>query len=114
MRSCEGSSPSLARRSLETYQKKGLDQLERDLVSHIAPDARTAARVLEIGGGIGRIQAELLEAGAEQGEVVELVAAYEPFASELAREKGLEGGRRFGSSTFSSDPTTSSRPTSSS
>jgi len=46
--------PSVARRSLETYQKKGLDQLERDLVSHIAPDARTAARVLEIGGGIGK------------------------------------------------------------
>jgi magnesium-protoporphyrin O-methyltransferase len=87
--------PSVARRSLETYQKKGLDQLERNLVSHIATDARTAARVLEIGGGIGRIQVELLEAGAEQGEVVELVGAYEPYASELAREKGVEGRTTF-------------------
>ena len=31
------------------------------------------ARVLEIGGGIGTLQAELLERGAEEGEVVELV-----------------------------------------
>ena len=48
------------------------------------------ARVLEIGGGIGALQAELLGAGAEQGEVVELVAAFEPYARELARERGLE------------------------
>ena len=47
-------------------------------------------RVLEIGGGIGALQAELLDAGAERGEVVELVAAYEPYARELARERGLE------------------------
>lgn len=49
------------------------------------------ARVLEIGGGVGAIQTELLEAGAERGEIVELVSAYEPYALELAREKGLEG-----------------------
>jgi hypothetical protein len=48
------------------------------------------ARVLEIGGGIGAIQVELLQAGAERGEVVELVPAFEPFARELAREAGLE------------------------
>ncbi len=47
-------------------------------------------RVLEIGGGIGALQAELLGAGAEQGEVVELVAAFEPYARELALERGLE------------------------
>lgn len=48
------------------------------------------ARVLEIGGGIGALQAELVSEGAEQGEVVEVVGAYEPYARELAREKGLE------------------------
>ncbi len=46
-------------------------------------------RVLEIGGGIGAFQAELLAAGAAVGEVVELVPAYEPYARELAHEKGL-------------------------
>jgi hypothetical protein len=48
------------------------------------------ARVVEIGGGIGALQAELVEAGAERGEIVELVSSYEPYALELAREKGIE------------------------
>jgi magnesium-protoporphyrin O-methyltransferase len=51
--------------------------------------------VLEIGGGIGTIQVELLKAGAESGEVVELVGAYEPYARELAREADLEARTRF-------------------
>jgi hypothetical protein len=48
------------------------------------------ARVLDIGGGVGTLQSELLESGAERGEIVELVSSYEPYARELAREKGLE------------------------
>jgi magnesium-protoporphyrin O-methyltransferase len=51
--------------------------------------------VLEIGGGIGRIQAELLVTGADQGEIVELVPSYEPYARELARETGIEGRTSF-------------------
>jgi magnesium-protoporphyrin O-methyltransferase len=51
--------------------------------------------VLEIGGGIGAIQAELLEAGAERGEVVEIVGAYEPYARELAAEQGIESRTSF-------------------
>ena len=51
--------------------------------------------MLEIGGGIGRIQAELLATGADQGEVVELVGAYEPYARELARDIGLEARTSF-------------------
>jgi hypothetical protein len=47
------------------------------------------ATVLEIGGGIGALQVELLRAGAARGEVVELVDAYEPYARELAEEQGL-------------------------
>jgi magnesium-protoporphyrin O-methyltransferase len=82
--------PSVARRSLETYRKKGLDALERQMVASASAESLDGARVLEIGGGIGRIQAELLAAGAEKGEIVELVSAWEPFARELARERGLE------------------------
>ncbi len=51
--------------------------------------------MLEIGGGIGVLLAELLDAGAERGEVVELVSAYEPYARELAREKGFEDRTSF-------------------
>ena len=60
------------------------------MVAAAAADGLAGARVLEIGGGIGALQAELVEAGAELGEIVELVAAYEPYARELAGEKGVE------------------------
>ena len=72
------------------------------------------AHVLEIGGGIGVLQAELLEAGAERGEVVELVSACEPYARELAREKRLEERTSFRVETSSRARRRSSRPTSSS
>jgi len=57
-------------------------------VASASAEDLAGARVLEIGGGIGAIQAELLAAGAALGEVVELVSAWEPYALELAREKG--------------------------
>jgi hypothetical protein len=65
------------------------------MIASVSAGALGGMRVLEIGGGIGRIQAELLTAGADQGEVVELVGAYEPYARELARETGLEGRTSF-------------------
>ncbi|MEX0850734.1 MAG: methyltransferase domain-containing protein [Gaiellaceae bacterium] len=82
--------PRMARRNLARYRRKGLDDLERRMVEAASAAGLEDARVLEIGGGIGTLQAELLSQGAAQGEVVELVAAYEPYARELAREKGLE------------------------
>jgi hypothetical protein len=59
------------------------------MVAAASVDGVEGARVLEIGGGIGTLQTELLLAGAETGEVVELVASYEPCAHELARVTGL-------------------------
>jgi magnesium-protoporphyrin O-methyltransferase len=83
-------SPRQARRSLKRYRQKGLDDLERGMLRSASADGLHGARVLEIGGGIGAIQLELLEAGAAQGEIVELVPAYEEYARQLAREHGLE------------------------
>jgi hypothetical protein len=65
------------------------------MIATVSAGELSGIRVLEIGGGIGRIQAELLVTGAEQGEVVELVPAYEPYARELARETGVEGRTSF-------------------
>jgi magnesium-protoporphyrin O-methyltransferase len=65
------------------------------MVASVSAVELDGLRVLEIGGGIGCIQAELLEAGAAEGEVVELVSAYEPYARELAREKDLEARTTF-------------------
>jgi magnesium-protoporphyrin O-methyltransferase len=82
--------PRTARRGLRHYRKKGLPELERAMLASLSEESLAGARVLELGGGIGALQAELLERGADRGEIVELVSAYEPYAMELAREKGLE------------------------
>jgi magnesium-protoporphyrin O-methyltransferase len=87
--------PGVARRSLEAYRRKGLDALEQQMVASASRGGVDGLRVLEIGGGIGRIQAELLDAGAGKGEIVELVSSYEPYANELAREKGFEARTAF-------------------
>jgi len=81
--------PRLARKSLERYRKKGLDDLERRMVAAASLGGLDGTRVLEIGGGIGTLQSELLGAGAAHGEIVELVAAWEPYARELASERGI-------------------------
>jgi magnesium-protoporphyrin O-methyltransferase len=82
--------PGTARNDLKRYRAKGLDELERRMVASVPPAELPGARVLEIGGGIGAIQVELLAAGAVRGEIVELVSSYEPYAFELARERGVE------------------------
>ena len=94
----------MARRSLEQYRKKGHGDLERQMLAAASAGGLAGARVLEIGGGIGTFQSELLEAGAERGEVVELVAAWEPYARELAREKGLEERTSFRIADVLDDP----------
>ena len=83
--------PSVARRSLETYRRKGLDALEQQMVASASKGGVDGLRVLEIGGGIGRIQAELLDAGAGKGEIVELVSSYEPYATRASPREGLRG-----------------------
>ena len=83
-----------ARRSLRRYRRNGLDDIERALVSSVS-EGIEGSSVLEIGGGVGAVHAELLAAGAARGEVVELVAAYEPYARELAEERGLAERTRF-------------------
>jgi magnesium-protoporphyrin O-methyltransferase len=82
--------PRQARKSLESLRKKGLGDLEREMLAAASRPGLDGARVLEIGGGIGALQVELLLEGAEQGEVVELVGSYEPYARELAREHRVE------------------------
>jgi magnesium-protoporphyrin O-methyltransferase len=80
----------MARRTLARYRRRGLDELELQLLESARDAGVDAARVLEIGGGLGTIGSELLAAGAAESEVVELVAAWEPYALELARERGVE------------------------
>jgi 2-polyprenyl-3-methyl-5-hydroxy-6-metoxy-1,4-benzoquinol methylase len=48
------------------------------------------ASILEIGGGVGALQLELLRAGAAQATNLELSPEYEDAARELVHERGLD------------------------
>lgn len=81
-----------AANDLRRYRRRGLSETERDLVA-LAGDVR-GATVLEVGGGIGALQLELLDAGAARATNVELSGAYEDAAAELL--EGREVERRVG------------------
>ena len=77
-----------ARRDLERYRRTGLSETERDLVT-LCHEVE-GATVLEVGGGIGALQLELLEDGAASATNVELSGAYEEAARELFAERDVQ------------------------
>jgi hypothetical protein len=77
-----------ARRDLDRYRRKGLTATERDLVT-LCHEVEGAS-VLEVGGGIGALQLELLRAGAARATNVELSGAYEDAAGELFAGRDVE------------------------
>jgi 2-polyprenyl-3-methyl-5-hydroxy-6-metoxy-1,4-benzoquinol methylase len=77
-----------ARRDARRFRRRGLHGTSRDLVE-LAGDVHGAS-VLDVGGGIGAIELELLAAGAERATNVELSGGYEGVAAELIAERGVE------------------------
>jgi magnesium-protoporphyrin O-methyltransferase len=88
----------LAEKDVRRYRRRGLDAAGRTLVGFLKARGVEGQRVLEIGGGVGALQLELLGAGAADAENVELSHGYEKAARELARERGVENrvSRRVG------------------
>jgi magnesium-protoporphyrin O-methyltransferase len=80
-----------ARRDAKRYEEKGLDETAAEMVGFLREQGIEGSSVLEIGGGVGAIQLELLAAGAERATNLELSPEYEATAAELVRERGLEG-----------------------
>lgn len=68
------------------------------MVDWLAAQGIEGATVLEIGGGVGQVQLELLRRGAARATNLELSPAYDEEASVLAAESGLEDriARRLG------------------
>jgi SAM-dependent methyltransferase len=83
-------SEKAARRALRRYRRRGLDKLSRQMLAIVKDRDARGQTVLEVGGGIGALEVELLEAGAERATNVELSPEYEAAAAELARERGVE------------------------
>ncbi len=88
---CDGFfSERFARRAMRRYLRQGLGGDELLIADWATESGLAGATVLEVGGGVGALQAELLRRGAATGVVVDVVPAFEPYARELAGEAGLD------------------------
>jgi hypothetical protein len=80
-----------ARKMASRYRKRGLDRTSRRMVAFLEAHGLEGTTVMEIGGGVGEIQVELLRHGAARAVNLELVGAYDREAQRLLAEHGLEG-----------------------
>jgi magnesium-protoporphyrin O-methyltransferase len=78
-----------ARSQAKRYRRKGLDPTTRQLVELLKLRGLRDRTLLEVGGGIGAVQIELLKAGLARAVSVELTPTYEEVAGELLRDAGL-------------------------
>jgi 2-polyprenyl-3-methyl-5-hydroxy-6-metoxy-1,4-benzoquinol methylase len=83
--------PRLAGRLARRYRRRGLDGTARRMVGFLEAAGIEGATVLEVGGGVGEIQIELLKRGAAGSVNLELSPAYEREAERLLGEAGLQG-----------------------
>ena len=84
-------SPRFARRMARRYRNRGIDKTARQMVEFLQSRGLDGATVLEVGGGVGEIQLELLNRGAERTVNLELSPGYEHEAVRLVREAGVDG-----------------------
>jgi magnesium-protoporphyrin O-methyltransferase len=78
-----------ARRTARRYRKRGLTPSAADLIGFAADQDIEGATVLEIGGGIGHLQVELLRRGAAHVTNLEISGNYEDEATALLQSTDL-------------------------
>jgi magnesium-protoporphyrin O-methyltransferase len=79
-----------ARAQVRSYRRNGLDSTSRQIVDMLKQQGVEGMTLLEVGGGIGAIQIELLKGGLARAVSVELTPTYEESAATLLREAGFE------------------------
>jgi hypothetical protein len=82
-------SRKVAAKDARRYRKRGLTGTAQRL-TELAGDV-TGVSVLDVGGGIGAIELELLGAGAERATSIEISGGYEDEAEKLVAERGFDG-----------------------
>ena len=91
-RQCQGIetffSKNLAAKELKGYRKKGPAKTTRLLIEALKAEGIEGMTLLDIGGGVGAIQHELLKDGAESAISVEASSAYVEAAKEEAERQG--------------------------
>ena len=80
-----------ARRIAKRYRKRGLDRASRRIVRFLTERGIKDATVLEIGGGVGEIQIDLLRKGAARTTNLEIATGYEAEARRLLEQSGMAG-----------------------
>ncbi len=71
------------------YRRKGLDGTSKRILDFIREGRVEGKTLLEVGGGIGAVEIELLKAGMARAVNVELTPTYEEAATKLVVEAGL-------------------------
>ena len=79
-----------ARSKASDYARKGLTSHARHIVEFVRAKNPPGYTLLEVGGGIGDLQLELLGTGATHATNVELATQYESVASGLIHDRGLD------------------------
>jgi magnesium-protoporphyrin O-methyltransferase len=79
---------SIARKELEDYRKKGPSQTTRILIDALKANDIQNKSLIDIGGGVGAIQHELLQAGAQSAANVDASTAYITAARKEAERLG--------------------------
>ena len=82
-------SDRFARRLARTYRKRGLSDTQLRMVSFMTERGIQDASVLEIGGGVGDLQIELLRRGAGTATNLEISRGYEAEAAALLERSGM-------------------------
>lgn len=76
-------------KELATYRKKGPNKTTRFLVDEIKKEGVQGTSLLDIGGGVGAIEHELLDDGVQNAVDVDASRAYLKAAQAEARRRGL-------------------------
>jgi hypothetical protein len=84
-----------ARRQLRRYRAKGPARTTRMLVDALVGTGIRGASFLDVGGGIGAIQHELMARGAASGTSVDASPAYLATARSEAHERGYDDRMRY-------------------
>src|SRR5215207_5369549 len=86
-----------AQRVARRYRRHGLNPTANRIVRFVTDHGIQGATVLEIGGGVGEIQLELLRRGASHVTNLEISTNYEEEAGRLLERSGMAGRvtRRF-------------------
>lgn len=80
--------PRFARHLARRYRRHGLDRTARRMVDFLEQGVE-GSTILEIGGGVGEIQLELLRRGAAHATNLELSSAYDGDAATLAAQSEM-------------------------